>query len=493
MSKIPDEIKAVERPKSTVVKQYGSRYLVIKRTSKRVNGKPRPVDLGTIGEIIDGKYVEIRKEPRRQSSERKVDVKDYGQFVLCNSSAGDLFQKLADVFDVKTAKQLYMIALLRAANPGLKNRDIQMAYETSWASEVYPGVPLSQNVVSALLQNVGMEYSLIVKFMRERVASLTGKRVVIDGMLKDNNSVTNTFSEYSRKARTKGSEDISMLYAYDLETQEPVAAKVYPGNMLDLTSLDSFIKEMTFKSNTLIFDKGFFSREVFERLDKMDGLEYIAPLKQSNKVIAEYGILDDICTPLKGYADGTVLYKKVKTRDGMFLYAYRDPQIAADQEVGYIVHGTGKGTFSEDRLKGKRKEFGTIVFMSKADMSPLEVYIAYKSRWDIECMFDMYKNIIDLDTVNVQGDYRLYAIEFINYLSTIITARVRKTICNTEIVVSETKSGTKKTKPANELYSYKQIFHYLSKCKKVRVDVNGSWIDNQRLKYIDRICSALGV
>lgn len=492
MSKIPDEIKAVERPKSTVVKQYGDRYLVIKRTSKRVNGKPRPVDLGTIGEIIDGKYVEIRKEPRRQSAERKVDVKDYGQFAVCNTSAGDLFQKLAAVFEIKTAKQLYVIALLRAANPGIRNRDIQMAYETSWASEAYPGLPLSENVISNLLLNVGMEYSLIVKFMRERVKSLTGKRVVIDGVLKDNNSVTNTFSEYSRKARTKGSEDISMLYAYDLDSQEPVAVKVYPGNMLDLTSLENFVIEMQFRANTFIFDKGFFNKEVFEKLDKM-GLDYIAPLKSSNKLIAEYGMLDGICTPLKGYADGTVLYKKTKTKEGMFLYAYRDPQIAADQEVGYIIHGTGKGTFTEDRLKGKQKEFGTIVFMSKADMSPLEVYMAYKSRWDIECMFDMYKNIIELDTVNVQGDYRLYATEFINYLSTIITARVRKTICSTEIVVSETKSGTKKTKPANELYSYRQIFHYLSKCKKVRVDVNGSWIDNQRLKYIDRICSALGV
>ena len=123
MSKIPEEIKTVERPKSTVVKQYGDRYLVIKRTSKRVNGKPRPVDLGAIGEIIDGKYVEIRKEPRRQSSQRRVDVKDYGQFALCNKSAGGLFQKLAGVFDIKTAKQLYMIALLRSAHHGIRNRD----------------------------------------------------------------------------------------------------------------------------------------------------------------------------------------------------------------------------------------------------------------------------------------------------------------------------------------------------------------------------------
>lgn len=61
--------------------------------------------------------------------------------------------------------------------------------------------------------------------------------------------------------------------------------------------------------------------------------------------------------------------------------------------------------------------------------------MAYESVLDIERLFDMYKNIIDLDTVNVHGDHRLCTIEFINYLSTIITARVRRTISNSEIVI----------------------------------------------------------
>ena len=63
---IPKEILAIERPKSTRVKKSGNRYLVIKRTSKYVQGRSVPVELGTIGEIIDGKYVEIRKEPRKK-------------------------------------------------------------------------------------------------------------------------------------------------------------------------------------------------------------------------------------------------------------------------------------------------------------------------------------------------------------------------------------------------------------------------------------------
>ena len=48
---IPEEIKSVARPKSTIVRQRGSRFVVIKRTSKRINGKPVPVDIGTVGEM----------------------------------------------------------------------------------------------------------------------------------------------------------------------------------------------------------------------------------------------------------------------------------------------------------------------------------------------------------------------------------------------------------------------------------------------------------
>ena len=57
---IPEEILSVVRPKSTIVRQRGSRFVVIKRTSKRINGKPVPVDLGTVGEIV--KKMEIIKK-----------------------------------------------------------------------------------------------------------------------------------------------------------------------------------------------------------------------------------------------------------------------------------------------------------------------------------------------------------------------------------------------------------------------------------------------
>ena len=63
-------------------------------------------------------------------------------------------------------------------------------------------------------------------------------------------------------------------------------------------------------------------------------------------------------------------------------------------------------------------------------------------------MFNLYKNIIDRDTVNVHSDYRVYATELINFLSVIITTRVKNEIVKKEL---------------NKKNSYKQIFRMLSK------------------------------
>ncbi len=47
-------------------------------------------------------------------------------------------------------------------------------------------------------------------------------------MLKNNTSETNIFSEMSRKSRTKGAQNLNLIYAYDINAQEPVASSGLP-------------------------------------------------------------------------------------------------------------------------------------------------------------------------------------------------------------------------------------------------------------------------
>ena len=471
---VPKEILAVKRPSSTVVKQRGDRYVVIKRTSRRKGNRVVPVDLGTVGEIINGTFVE---QQIRSDSKKRVDIKDYGEVTLCDKFGKDLIQQLAHVWPIEDAKRAYVIALLRAAYGDVKNRDLQMHYLTSYASEYYPGVHLSEHAVSAFLMELGLGYSRICEFMRNRVKDFMGGNIVVDGMLKDYNSKCGSLSESSRKGSKKGSKDISILYAFDPKSKEPIAARAYAGNILDQTAVKSFVNDFEIKDGMMIVDKGFWNESFLDEVDKSDGLSYLIPLKQNSAFIKNYG-MDNPTEHLVGYKDGTILYKKVKMKNGKFLYSFRDPKMAYEQEVGYVEKAEKKDAFSAENYAQKKSTFGLIVFKSKADLDPLDVYLAYAQRWEIETMFYLFKNIIDRDTVNVHNDYRTYATEFINFLSVIITSRVKREIVKKEI---------------DKNYSYKQVFKYLSKYKKVRIKEGGDWMDVTMLKYVEEMVQKLNV
>ncbi len=391
--------------------------------------------------------------------------------------ASGLLEELEKVWGLDDAKRIYTIAVLRAAYGDVKNRDLKLHYDTSFMSEIMPGIHLSEQAVSAFLQEIGQAYSLICTFMRNRVAGFAGKNIVVDGMLKDYNSSEGYMSEFSRKARTKGSKDMSLMYAFSPETMEPIAAKPYPGNMLDQTAITNFVSEFKIEKGLLIGDKGFYNQEFQDELDKKDGLSYLVPLKQNSTLIKRYD-MDKPTELLSGYKDSTILYKKVKMSGGGFLYSFRDPKAACEQEVGYVQKEGKKNRFDSDKYTEKKSLFGLIVFKSKQDVDPLLVYLAYSQRWMIEILFNLYKNIMERDTVNVHTDYRVYATELINFISVIITTRVKNDIVK---------------KGINKKLSYKQVFKYLSTYKKARVEQGGEWAPATMLKYVEELNGQLGV
>lgn len=475
---IPKEILSIKRPSSTVVRKTGNVYYVIKRTSVYKNGKSIPKDLGTIGKIIDGVYVPIDKVVDSKKIEPdEITIKDYGEVALCNLFSKEILKELSDVYDDKTSKTLLTIALLRAAYGNITDRDLKFQYDTSFLSELYPGLALSEASICNFLETIGKAYTRIIDFMKNRVSKLNcNSSCVLDGTLKDNNSETNSFSEFSRKGRTKGSKDLSLLYLYDLDTCEPVCSHVYQGNMLDLTSFDDFVSKFNYKDGLVVLDKGFYNKETLDSIIEKGNMKYILPLKKSSKIIVEKradkdfeGILD--------YKEKIIHFKKTKVDDNRYLYSFKDDSIANVEQLAYIKKNNKKGTFSETKLEKEKCKFGLIVFESNADKNPLEVFMAYEKRWEIELMFQFYKNIINLNKVRVQTDYRIYATEFINFISTLISCKVRNKFNELKL---------------SEKYSYKQIMLYLSKIKKYKVS-DTEWKTTKLLKYTEEIGKTLSI
>jgi len=455
---IPQEILAVARPKNTVVIAYGKDkhlYAVRSRIGCRNdNGRHLPVNGPTIGHIVDGKYVPIDKESPASVSSSPVDLKDWASIALCDRLFSGIKQELSSVYSQSDVMKIYCIAILRVCDPGIKNYELKEAYDTSFLSELYPGVPLSKNTVCTFLNDLGKAVSRIIQFMKNRAAAVSiDHHLLVDGTLKSDESKVNSLSDFSRKARTKGTRDISVLYAFDLEEMEPVCSKCFPGNMLDATSYGAFIAENGITKGIIVGDKGFPESAAHEHFEANPDLHYLNPIKRNSKLIERHHMLDftDI---LPGY-EGITFRKEKCIGTNKWLYSFRDSYKASKEERDWLRRAKKNKTYSLEALRQKQMTFGTIVLECDLDLPAETAYKAYEKRWEIELVMRFYKSACEFDETRVQDDYSVLGSEFCDFLSTLLTFRLIKAFDQANLLEERT---------------YKKILSVLIRAKKVRTE-----------------------
>ncbi len=420
---VPEEIRKVPRPKNTIVVAYGrnkDKYAVKSRIGcKSVNGRKIPIDGPTIGHIIDGAYVANLDLPGMKHSD--CDYRRWADVQLCCNLSQDILKDLRQFYDEKEAMRTYAIAVLRSVEPDINDYELDETYQDTWLSVRYPGIGLSRNTVSEHISQLGRTCSRISKFMVMRAGRVNADHhVVVDGTLKSDESTVNTFSDFSRKALKKGTRDISVIYAYDVETGEPICSKAYPGNTIDIAALGDFISTNNVDKGIIVADKGFSYRAAKKSFDDRPDLHFLIPLKRDSKIIREFKMYEYNAS-VPGY-DGLAC-RKERMFDGKFLYSFRDPYRAMEEERTWMA---GKSDIDPRELSELRKEFGSIVFMSDVDMESAIAYKAYDERWAIEVMFMFYKDILKFDQTRVHEDWSVIGTEFINFLSVIMTYKMRK-------------------------------------------------------------------
>ena len=288
---VPKEIRAVPRPKNTIVVAYGrnkDKYAVKSRIGcKSVNGRKIPIDGPTIGHIVDGVYVADVDLPGMKHS--KCDFRRWADVQLCCNLSQDILTDLRQFYNEKEAMRTYIIAVLRAIEPDVNDYELAETYEDTWLSIRYPGVALSKNTVGEHISQLGRTCSKISGFMALRTARVRADHhIAVDGTLKSDESRVNTFSDYSRKALKKGTKDISVIYAYDVETGEPICSKAYPGNTVDISALGDFIETNKVDRGIIIADEGFSYTAARKTMDDRHDLHFLIPLKRDARVISTF-------------------------------------------------------------------------------------------------------------------------------------------------------------------------------------------------------------
>ena len=188
----------------------------------------------------------------------------------------------------------------------------------------------------------------------------------------------NDLSSFSRKSRAKGTRDISILYASDTETGEPLCSEAFPGNSIDAVSVTSFLRDNSIRRGIIVADKGFPLKNIQEELDKNEELHYILPLKRNSKFIRIHDVLAWDVTIHCG--DRALLCRKTMINEKKYLYSFRDTYRAGKEDKGFVENSIRKESFDRERYLKQKDSFGTIVFISDLDLSEKEVYKIYCER-----------------------------------------------------------------------------------------------------------------
>ena len=457
---IPKEILDVKRPTNTVVVAYGKnkdRYAVRKRVGcKNVNGRHIPINGPTIGHIVNYKYVPIDAATLSNISIAPIDIKDWANVVLCNNVFKNVQLELMSVYSTQDMLKLYCISILRVCFPGIKDNELKEAYETTFLSELYPDVPLSKNTVSSFMNNLGKASSRIVQFMRKRTAAVKmDHHLLVDRTLKPDESKVNSLSDFSWKAKVRGSRDISVLYAFDLETMEPVCSKCFPGNRLDVTSYEAFIAENGITQGIIVADKGFPSSAAEKQFKKHPNLHYLNPIKRNSRLIERHKLLE-YTGVLSGFE--FITFRKEKCNEvNKWLYSYRDSVKAAKEEQVWFHQVKKEGTYDPKEHQKRRLRFGTIVLECDLDLPPEIVYKSYSKRWEIELVMRYYKSACEFDENRVHDDYSVIGSEFCDFLSTVLTFRLINVFDKVKLL---------------EQIPYKKVMSILARAKKARFKSN---------------------
>jgi len=424
---IPQTVLSVQRPVNTVVIAYGKdkRLFAVRQRvgCRNIGGRRVPVNGPTIGHIVGGQYVPLSPDAIQDVALSCVDMKDWAGILLSETVFSDILQELQAVYSPSDSLKIYSISMLRVCVPGIKDFELKEAYDDSFLSELHPGVALSRNTVSSFLNNLGKTCSRITLFMRNRTAKVgMDHHLLVDGTLKSDESRVNSLSDFSRKAITKGTRDISVLYAFDLERMEPVCSKCFPGNMLDLTAYESFIRENGIVSGIIVADKGFPANAAESCFNERPNLHYLNPIKRNSKLIETHRMLE-FTGMLTGRVGVTFRKGKCAGKE-KWLYSFRDASRAAKEERDWLDRARKNGTYDLDTFMKKRKSFGTVVLESDLDLDPETIYKAYEDRWEIEVVMRYYKSACEFDETRVQDDYSVIGSEFCDFLATVLTFRL---------------------------------------------------------------------
>jgi transposase len=451
--------------KGTELRLIKGKYYLYKITSKWDKKKKvtRKITLGLIGRITETEGLIPRGTRARKSIiERSIRTKEYGAtHILINILGKDLVEGLQKDFP-RLWQQILVLALQKLLNQSpLKN--IEYYYQESYLSELYPELSLSKSSLTGFMAALGEQQEALLSFKKRLIQG--SKHIVFDitHLLSQSNDMEINLQGYNSKDDFEP--QVNLFYLFSTDLKIPVYYRVIPGNISGMNALRLTIDEAQLKDCIVIGDKGFGSTANIEKLES-EGLVYILPLRR-NSSFADYSKLQS--SKYKESFDGHFFYHErpifysVTTKAHRHYIMYLDSKLRQQEEADYLLRiAKNYEGYDMDGFHEKQLSFGTVLMATNSSLSPEEVYQQYKSRMEVEAMFDTFKNTLQADASYMQSKESFESWVFINHIALILYYRLLTRIKQASLL---------------KQYSPKDILIRLIRIQKIHIQ--GSWVTSE--------------
>ena len=349
----------------------------------------------------------------------------------------------------------------------------------SWLSESMKGVTFTEKNISMALRAVGRNRQQAVRFMQWDIPP--GENVLIDLTHLPSRSGNGSIAQPGYNNQKNYDGQINVLYIFGNQSLRPIFYRIVPGNIRELAAFVLTMKESSVAQCTLIMDKGFYSLKNIAYLSD-NGFRFVCPIKRDSPLVKEtdrISLFEKSSARYFEYMRRIIWYVEISPTDAdNKIYLYLDDELRIREEKDFIFRiSSNPETYTIEKFEKKKLQFGTLSLLSNLDGKNAEqIYQIYKSRNQIEVMYDGFKGVLEADKTYMQNEETLQGWMLANHVALLAHHRLYQLLL----------SSNKLRK-----HSIGSIVERLSLVKKAKV--NGQWVDTEIIKSSTKLFEDIGI
>jgi transposase len=387
-------------------------------------------------------------------SAETVSTKRYGDVYLVENDLHSLQKDLEKHFDKEVAEYILCLAFFKLTEQSPFKR-MENYYNNSFISEIFPKLSFNKNNITLFLSRLGNNRENILKFMNDAVEDC--KSILFDGCGITTKSQNMDINRVGYNGHREFDPQINLMYGFSTDKQKPTYYRINSGNIKDVSSFVTSIKESKISKVDVVADKGFASEKNLLELEK-NNINYVIPLRRSSTHFDDRKIREgnkNVFDAVFMYNNRAVWHYSTMVQ-GRYLHTFVDDALKIKESDDYLRRVESKlEKYTMEGYYENQYKFGTILLVSNKYSNAQKAYEVYKTRLEIEEMFDCLKNFMEADKIYMQNDIALEGWAFINHIAMLLLYGIYAKLRNAELL---------------KKYSPKDLIEYLKNIQKLKID-----------------------